>query len=580
MQNENDLSSSTDSSESSKIASNSNDSRNDQDLAERNVPQPYIQNDQVSPMVNSYDAEANDPVIDENVDGSQYGHLLDRAFTKYSQYTPPTQQVFKIPIELWKDLPFIDSDYSQYWKSTSMFEPSNYYEMSRKNNNKIRNLFMFIAFILNLIGTLVLLFYMVTTYDDDKNHPSYGYWSGNFSDVGTTILIGFGISFVLMMIYDVLISCLPNVFLTGGIALGIIFLIASTVLFIFYGTSYGGVIFAAIFTVFSFFNIPFQIHMKSFSLTLLKFALHIGYKFKLNFHKYLFVIISYIIALVFVFIIYLVQRCNISNLVYIYVVISYFWITQTFSYIPYLYNSAVTSDYYFLRKSKHFPKKIKSHGIKRAIVQLGQAALAGAVLPYVKFLSSIGYTSVVYEPSNLPYLYVAPSFEGISILVLLVFEKIFNYFTPYTLCYASMWNLPTRICSNRLKEVEFTRYTSIFNYGNIIDNQSGFYLTSFVISAGFFGYIIGDVLYKNEYILKVFLSVFAAIFTFSVLTTQRQSINGISNTILICFGEMPFLLKKFSRGYIVFVRFQEFYDKYLGEIIFRQKTKQEKRRRR
>lgn len=488
----------------------------------------------------------------------------------HMEYDPNNVQYQPCTVDQWSSIPNEKTEYSQFWDSPDSFQP-NKFSQNEKVVTRCNDLAMAIIFIVVFLLTIAMFAYTWTRMPPEDQYyiPDYSVVNSiNKKLMWKCIGLSVAISLVFNIVHDIYCFCVPVIYIKAGMWLGIIFAILSIIAPLYYGY-YVSVIFPIIMLIFSIFF--YCISRKYFEMSgaILKETCKLLLKypsiFVVEFFEVLFMIALQVMFSLFIF---ATEISGISKVMYVFIILTYFWITITFSYIIYMSISGVASSWYFLYNTEYMPKFPILGSLKRAFTtSLGSAAFAGLLLAIVEFLEflisegSVGGGCIGCALSIL---------RCIALCVLRCLQCCIQYINRYALVYCATFGVPYKEGCRRFMELKNTRFANLVMNSCIISQSTNYNMYIFSIGAALTAYGIGYGLYRHDSsYAKVFMAAFTFAFAFALFELLRQPFVVISDTLLVCFVENPECLKSSAADLYELLR--EFYDKGLNSKLHSKK---------
>ncbi|OHT09249.1 hypothetical protein TRFO_21895 [Tritrichomonas foetus] len=482
----------------------------------------------------------------------------------YSNYQPYSNGNYRrMAVDQWHRVPFVDSSYSKLWKNEEQYSPEKFHKNMRKKKNKCNSIVMLILFLLNAAGSIAFFCYLVSI-DDDKIdlNPDGGVFGISFKEIGMTVLLGLVIGIVITGVHYAMLTAGIHYYMSWLILVVCAALVGSSFFFWQFGGNIGPIIFCIVFLLTLLIGYAYMKKVKGYTRKVISYCMK---QIRKKFHSlfgfcFIHLFITFVLCLGYTFMIYLVQKHQVSNFSYIYIVFSFYWVTRTISYMEYMTDAGLCANWYFLHQTEYFPKRYIWKPYKRALRNLGVAARSAIFMPVMNFLRQFAILDLLYDPYcllSLAVLVVQVMFH----IVLFILELMLGYLIRHALVYVAIFNIPLINGSDRFKEVECSRITLILTNGCLFNRQIGINFVGFVIAAGLFGYGIAYAMLTDKEILRILMAAFATMFTYSAFLVMNTPILAFTDAFIVCFGESPNTLKVFDDH--MYRKVVKFYDKIL-----------------
>lgn len=238
----------------------------------------------------------------------------------------------------------------------------------------------------------------------------------------------------------------------------------------------------------------------------------------------------------------LVFARGISYWVYVYVIISYFWIVQTINYVAYMSCAGVAISWYFLNETEYMPAHPLAWSFLHAITSnFGGAALAGlmeGITNAFRWIKKKGETLAccaggccfkVLECCCKCFIKVVGCFIGIV--------------NRYSLCYSCMFGVPITEGVKRWKSLSKKKIIDMLINATIIDKTFGFYSYVAGICGGSIGGLIGMHFYGKGSAEMNFCATMATTCALNGLLLISKPLECLSDALFIGFAEAPLRLE-------------------------------------
>lgn len=495
-----------------------------------------------------------------------------------------------LSVEQWNDIPNDPSPYSQYWQDNSSFEPDKFAD-NKVVEKKWNDLCFFFFFWINFVVYVALFIYLMYNFEGnlkkfmDNNpfnttvtpQPIYGSklksdilnvdtWNYDFTYEILYKAIGWGFlaAVILNFLHGLFLTVAPGGYIKFGFVVGIIFLVICALIPALFGLWFLFV-FPAIFAVLTLIVYCCIKDRIPLSAAVLKYSMKILWKNpSLFFVIILEAIIDAVCGLMFVLLAISVVIAQWSYLVYIYFLLSYFWVTLTFGYVVYMTVAGVGATWYFLNDTEYYPKHPVWESFKRAATtSFGSASIAGFLMAVVKTLRAIVSTSSGNNQGPLAIL------ACIALCLLSILECIVQWINRYALIYCAVFGVPFGEGCRRFAELEVKKFAGVLINSCIVDTALTFNMFIFLFSSGLLGFGFTYITIPDSFLLKIFLPVAAVVFFICIFVIIEMPASTLSDTLFICFIEKPENLKTTASE--LYEQIRHNYSKKLKDKVFGKK---------
>jgi hypothetical protein len=473
---------------------------------------------------------------------------------KYN-YNPRSSRMKQMDIDMWESIQCDPSDYSHYWENKEQFEPKRFAH-NHLGKKKYNDVFFNILFWVNAIATLYLLYIAIK----ESKIDFLAVFSGSTGDsdpiFGSLCVIFFS-SMLISNIVNTLHLCyaiyLPYFYvksgilvnLVSGIVLSIVASIQNPYFLIFLPFSLViGII--AYYRMRKYATISASILRQSSLLILRHRAIFLPFAVQ--------GVIGIFVSLVFTLLAFLVKYNEWNTWIYAYLVFSFYWITSTFAYVTYMTIAGFVSTWYFLNGTPEMPKNPVLNAYKRALTtSFGAASLAGVILASIEALRFIidKLTELEKKDDDSGDGEKKNSSRGVKIALIIlrfvlkfilnILERFAVHMNHYGLIYCAIYGIPYKEGCRRWMEVSCKKHIDTLINGCVIGTAVNVNLIFFTVIAFFIGYF-GTRLLADEIVAIAIISC-SIVYTLAMFIVHAQTINAMSDTIFICFGEAPSRLR-------------------------------------
>lgn len=464
-------------------------------------------------------------------------------------------------IDQWSEITNDESEFSMLWSEANSFEPS----IFSNNVKKIKswnNVAWTIAFWINFLITLILTIVLAVLYKNSDYDPLDKYRT-------PVALKSFGIAFPVAIFVNVIHLLYALFFPLIYIRLGIVIGVGYSIFFVAIPALVHGAYVCVLFPLLTIVGSIFWCILGQKNAKFTSVIFQHSIKLILRYHNILFfflfmTILDSIINLGFAFMTYLIQANNWSNWFYFYVVISFFWISMTFSYVSFMTASGLAASWYFLADSQYFPDSPILDSAKRAFTSsFGAAALSGFIMAIINFLQIL-----VRAPPNTGNQLANAIIQILKVIaqcILGILQGCFKMINQYSLCYVSIYGIPYGEAVRRWFEIRTKKLINVMINGITIERTLQYNMMVFVLGGSCLGLGFSYWAFEKGSPGRIFLPVFATMLSYGIFEVIRQPIVAISDTLIICFAESPQMLKTTA-----YELYEAFIEKY-GYGLFHQK---------
>lgn len=499
-------------------------------------PGPY---DQAPP----YQQPIQQQSLVENAQQQNYVPPVYSGNTDYSYDTYHINYNDNVDINGFNNQPNDPSPYAELWNGQQAFTQEKFAENSKKET-RCNDVAFTILFLINFVATFVLLGYLVVKGKEytsgSSSDPSY-VTDPDLNSKMLTKAIGYSIALAIAIniVHFCYASFASVIYVKFGLFIGVVF---AALMCLFPAISYGiwaSLVFPVIMFFFSLIFYCIARPYIEFSAAVMKKCTQLICRYpSILLLVVLQSIIDIAISVMFAVIIYYVEVCQISAAVYIYVILSYFWITITTGYVVYMTGAGLAASWYFLNGTEYFPKSPVWQSFKRACTtSFGSAAYAGLILAVIQTLKTLVNMSGNSDNTLLNVL------RCIAMCILNILEACVRWITRYALIYCAIYGVPFKEGCRRWAELSCKRFCDVLIEGCVISQVLTYNFFVFVIGAALIGLGVGYLAFPDNDTAKIFVPCFTAIFMCCIFLIYSQSIEVMADTIFVCFAESPDNLK-------------------------------------
>ena len=520
------------------------------------VSNPYEQNgqqynpsyNQSPPLPNGYQQE---PVTYAPPPVEQYN------------YDPNKIEYTNMTVDGWSKVQDDQTTYSHYWSGADAFQPQTVSE-SMHEEKKYNDVGCCVAFWINFLISIALFIWLV--YESTQNHfkeDSDGQeqlidldWNYIGKLIGWSVLVAVGVN----LIHAVYAIFAPKFYIKFGLVIGFILSVIMSIFAIIYCS-----ILFVIFPILTLLvTICFYCSMCSyikFSTVVFKMSTKLLIKHpSLMFFTFCQMIASVIISGIFSLMFLLISELGYSYFIYIYLILSYLWISITTGYVGYLVGAGVAATWYFLTDTDYYPKHPVWESFKRAMTtSFGSAAAAGLLLTIVQFLRNLAQSYMRQTDSCCIMCLMC-----IITCIIQCIEYIIRWMNKYGLIYCAIFGVPYTEGCRRYMELSCKKFCDVIMRSCIISNAISYNLIVFVAGAAVLGYAVGYWVYDDT-LSEIYICSLTCIFAFIIFDLIAGPLEVIPDSILVCFVEDPSRLK--TTAYELYEVINEQYDERLAAVI-------------
>ena len=475
--------------------------------------------------------------IDENKEGKKKSKL-PKPLSKIAQ-TITSKSGILDQDEPEEEVLETDPKYDYLWKEKAAFEVENF----AKNYGAKRkwvDIFWCILFWLNFIASAVI-FFLAKPWDTQAYETSDGTISRDDMLIIGAICVG--ISFVICALTYCFILVFPRAYVKLAFVVIFILLWGSVIPLAIIVSPYYLILSGVIF-VFCFYIYCRLCYYLNFSADVLKSAVTIirHHPSTLFFNLFMFLIQS---ALSYMFSsgVILVYVLGKSYWLYVYIIISYFWIMQTSNYVTYTTCAGVASTWYFLNGTEYMPKVPIFWAFLHAIgPNFGACALAGlceGISNGFRWIKKKGETLSCCSSGGC-------CFSCLSCCCG-CFVKIVNFFVGvidrYALIYCCMFGVPAKEGVLRWKTAKKRKIVKQVVNSCVVGTTFGFYGYSAMAIGSSIGGLLALKVFGKGTAAFTYLSGIAGTFAFNGLLLISKPVEVMSDTLFIGFSEAPLRLE-------------------------------------
>lgn len=429
-------------------------------------------------------------------------------------------------------------EYDKLWKDKAAFEVENFasnYGLKRKWTDIVWMIIFWINFIIT-----VVLFFLSKPWSAASFETKKGTLSKN--DMLVVGCVAVGISFAFCFLTYMFIMIAPRIYVMGVFGLCVVAIFGLGIPIAIVASPYFLIVCGFSFLI-CFFTVFCMCGRLQFSADVMKSSeliiRRIPSTLLFNFLVYLIqAVISYLFSCGAV----LVYTLGISYWLYVYVVLSYFWITRTLEFVSYTTVAGVASTWYFLNDTEYMPKTPLLTSFYNAIgPSFGPCALAG-------FLEGIsaGLNWIKKKGETLPCCSGGCCFSCFKCCCgcfTSAIKKIVGAIDRYSLIYCAMFGTPAKEGVKRWSIVAKKKIVKQVLNSCIVSLTFKVYAYSSMAVGSSLGGLLAKVLFKKNSPPFIFLSAIAGTCAFEGMQLISRVIEVMSDTLFVGFAEAPLRLE-------------------------------------
>jgi len=460
-------------------------------------------------------------------------------------YDPTSIPYQQMNIQQWNQIPADPSPYSYFWSQPDSFQPETFARNTRQPESKYNDLFFNILFWINLIGVFILAWYTMKV-----GAPKINEWSKDtntssqspsvkgpvLDQIKSSALVGVGLAFIVNIVHFAYASSFPYAYIKAGVFIGLIIMSLICLLPFFMTGSFLFFIFPGFFLLIG--SIYYCVARKYFriSAAVLKQCTNLIKRYpSIIFLCVVQIFVEIIINIVFSALIIGIVASNMSYLIYIYALFSYFWVAYTLGYVTYMTGAGLAASWYFLDNTVYFPKSPVWESFKRACTtSFGSASVAAFLLALVTTLRYLAESSSSGN-DNIGVLIL----KCIAICILACIEAFVKWMNRYALIYCAVYGVPFSEGCRRWMELSFRRFIDVLIAGNVVADSLFYNLFVFTIVGGVGGYYFGAFLYGKGSVGSIVVPIVASLVSLCFFVVLQQPLMTMADTLFVCFAEAP-----------------------------------------
>ena len=537
--------------------------------------QPYDnqQNYQAPPQQNSYYQNSSYQDQAPQYDDAKYDY--DPYHINYSQMS----------VNQWNNVSVDNSQYSQYWSSPQSFEPQTF-SQNTQTSKGCRDMIWAILFWINFIITLGLTIGVILadtpnndndpqpspqpyqqTNNGTRNTLSDDFYDENITENGVYRDIGISLAagLVINIVHFCYASFAPYAYVRFGLFIGVVISIALSLISCF---TVGSFLFLFYPVFFVFIALLMYCVMKEYipvSAAVLKQTCKLIRSYPSIIFLCLFQgILDVAVNLMYGILIFMIYQKEWSYILYIYVVLSYYWVIMTFGYVTYMTGAGLGASWYFLNNTVYFPRSPVWQSFKRAMTtSFGSASLAGFLIAIIEVFKYLARSAMDSDNTCVSIL------GCIAMCFISCLEVFTRWMNHYALIYCAVFGVPFKEGCRRWAELSCKKFVDVMIEGCVISNCLSYNFFLFTLGGALLGYGIGAIW---GYLSAVLVCVFTMIFVLCIFTIFEQPILTITDTLFVCFAEAP--EKLHTSASELYNDFTQLYNLSLGKKLNRSNNRQ------
>lgn len=425
-----------------------------------------------------------------------------------------------------------DKELDHLWATKEAYEAQNFsnnFNSKRKWNDLFWNILFWINFIVSFVLFMLAKPWKTETYSIKNS-------SITRKDMLIIGIISIGVAFVIALFTYLFILFAPRVYVKFSMFIMLIFLLGSVIPLAILYSPFIIILSGSIFLVV--FIYTFKVcKALNFSADLLKSAAIIMRKFP---SLFLFNLCMLIIQSGFTYLFQcgaVICYCRgISYWIYVYVIISYFWISQTVTYVTYTTCAGLTSAWYFLNGTEYMPKAPIIRSLFNACgPSFGACALAGfleGIANAFRFIEDKGETNICFS-----------CVKCCTKCCLCVIKLFVGAIDRYSLIYCAMFGIPAKQGVKRWKGLKAKKIIKQLLNSSIIATTFDFYSYGAMAVGACVCGLFGLLLYEKKSPPYNFLFVFGMGCALNGLLLISTPMEVLCDTLFIGFAENPLRLE-------------------------------------
>lgn len=429
-------------------------------------------------------------------------------------------------------------EYDKLWNEKASFEVENFansYGLKRKWTDVAWS----VLFCINLIITIVL-FFLSKPWESETFSTEKGDISSR--DMVIIGLIAIGISFVFSFLTYMFITIAPRPYVLCSLLICIIVILAFGIpIAIIASYYYFIIIFFSLFICL--FTSCCMVGKLHFSADVMKSSAAIirHYPSVILFNLVIFIIQSVLSYLFSVGAIVVYCR-SISYAIYIYIILSYFWIAQTINSVGYTTVAGLASTWYFLNGTEHMPTFPLCTSLFHALgPSFGPCALAGMLEGI-----SAAFDWIASKGEKLPCGVGSCSFSCFRCCCncfVRIIGCIVGAIDRYSLIYCAMFGTPAKEGVKRWKIVAKKKIVDQVVNSCVVSTTFKLYAYSSLAVGSSIGGLLAKRIFEINSVPFLYLTVISAMCAFNGMELISKPIEVMSDTLFIGFAEAPLRLE-------------------------------------
>lgn len=478
----------------------------------------------------------NEPNLELNKEADQTGsvqsiHLGDSIDNFEDDYE-------KVDLDEIEDEDRPSPEYDKLWKDQASFEVENFasnYGLKRKWTDVVWTVIFWINFIIS-----VVLFFLSKPWESSSFETKKGTLSKHDMVVIGAVSIGISFSFCFLTYMFVMIA--PRIYVLGVFGLCVVAIFGFGIPIAIVASPYFLIVCGVSFII-CFFTVLCMCGKLQFSADVMKSSALIIRRIPSTLlFNFLIYVVQAVVSYLFSCGAVLVYTLGISYWLYVYIVLSYFWITRTIEFVSYTTIAGVASTWYFLNDTEHMPKMPLLSSLYNALgPSFGPSALAG----FLEGISS-GFNWIKKKGEVLSFASGGCCFSCLKCCCgcfASAVKCIVGAIDRYSLIYCAMFGTPAKEGVKRWKLVAKKKIVKQVLNSCIVSLTFKVYAYSSMAVGASLGGLLAKLLFVKNSPPFIFLSTIAGTCAFEGMQLISRVIEVMSDTLFVGFAEAPLRLE-------------------------------------
>ena len=480
----------------------------------------------------------------------------------------------QMSVNQWDNVQSDNSQYSHYWNTPQSFEPQTF-SQNTHTERKCHDMVWAVLFWINLIVTIGLTVGAFLTKTPEHPAPEPAPYANNgtrttlsyeeeenltSSDVYRDIGISLAAGLVINVAHFCYASFAPYAYIRFGLFIGVVISVIMSLVACFTVRSFLFLIYPGFFVLIALLMYCVMRDYIPVSAAVLKQTCKLIRSYPSIIFLCLFQgILDVAVNIMYGVLLFLIYQKEWTYFLYIYVILSYYWVIMTFGYVTYMTGAGLGASWYFLNNTVYFPSSPVWQSFKRAMTtSFGSASLAGFLLAAIEVFKYLA-RSAMNSDNTLVSIIGCLAMCCISCL-----EVFVKWMSHYALIYCAVFGVPYKEGCRRWAELSCKKFVDVLIEGCVISNSLSYNFFLFTIGGALIGYGIGAIW---GYLSAVLVCVFTLIFVLCIFIIFEQPILTITDTLFVCFAEAP--EKLHTSAAELYNDFTELYNLSLGKKLNR-----------